>query len=151
MLGINVHVGRGDFSLEARLSIPTPGVTAFFGASGAGKTTRVPLKLLDAPWLKGRKIVMLEPRRLAARAAASRMAATLREQVGATVGLRVRFGSQVSTRTRIEVITEGRHDPCVGIRATPIAEAMVAIVLMDHYLRHRAQNADVNTGLKPIS
>ncbi|HFD11581.1 MAG TPA: chorismate synthase [Crenotrichaceae bacterium] len=50
----------------------------------------------------------------------------------------------------IEVITKGRHDPCVGIRATPIAEAMVAIVLMDHYLRHRAQNQNVDSGLKPI-
>jgi chorismate synthase len=47
----------------------------------------------------------------------------------------------------VEVITEGRHDPCVGIRATPIAEAMMAIVLMDHLLRHRAQNADVHSGL----
>ena len=43
----------------------------------------------------------------------------------------------------IEVVTHGRHDPCVGIRATPIAEAMLALVLLDHYLRHRAQNADV--------
>lgn len=50
----------------------------------------------------------------------------------------------------IEVITKGRHDPCVGIRATPIAEAMVAIVLMDHYLRHRAQNQGINSGLPPI-
>jgi chorismate synthase len=47
----------------------------------------------------------------------------------------------------VEVITEGRHDPCVGIRATPIAEAMMAIVLMDHYLRHRAQNLGVDSGL----
>jgi chorismate synthase len=50
----------------------------------------------------------------------------------------------------IEVITNGRHDPCVGIRAVPIAEAMLAITLMDHYLRHRGQNADVDSGLKPI-
>jgi chorismate synthase len=49
-----------------------------------------------------------------------------------------------------EVITTGRHDPCVGIRAVPIAEAMLAITLMDHYLRHRGQNADVESGLKPI-
>jgi len=49
-----------------------------------------------------------------------------------------------------EVVTKGRHDPCVGIRAVPIAEAMLAITLMDHYLRHRAQNADVNSGLSPI-
>ena len=47
----------------------------------------------------------------------------------------------------VEVVTKGRHDPCVGIRATPIAEAMLALVLMDHALRHRAQNADVTTGL----
>jgi chorismate synthase len=49
-----------------------------------------------------------------------------------------------------EVVTKGRHDPCVGIRAVPIAEAMLAITLMDHYLRHRAQNADVDTGLSPV-
>ncbi|MBV1915915.1 MAG: chorismate synthase, partial [Pseudomonadales bacterium] len=51
----------------------------------------------------------------------------------------------------VEVITKGRHDPCVGIRATPIAEAMMAITLMDHFLRHRAQNALVNSDLSPIS
>lgn len=50
----------------------------------------------------------------------------------------------------VDVITKGRHDPCVGVRATPIAEAMLAIVLMDHFLRHRAQNADVIMPLKPI-
>jgi ATP-dependent helicase HrpB len=74
---------------------------------GAGKTTRVPLDLLEAPWLKGRKIILLEPRRLAARAAAARMAQTLGEPVGGTVGLRVRLGSKISARTRIEVVTEG--------------------------------------------
>ncbi|HET7678862.1 MAG TPA: ATP-dependent helicase HrpB [Xanthobacteraceae bacterium] len=73
---------------------------------GAGKTTRVPLVLLKEAWAKG-KILLLEPRRLAARAAAARMAATLGEQVGDTVGLRVRFGSKVSRKTRIEVVTEG--------------------------------------------
>ena len=74
---------------------------------GAGKTTRVPLALLDAAWLGGRKIVMQEPRRLAARAAARRMAATLGEPVGETVGYRVRFDSRVGPRTRIEVVTDG--------------------------------------------
>src|SRR3712207_5668347 len=74
---------------------------------GAGKTTRVPLVLRDEPWAQGRKILVLEPRRLAARAAAERMAATLGERLGETVGLRVRFGSQVSRKTRIEVVTEG--------------------------------------------
>ena len=50
----------------------------------------------------------------------------------------------------VDVITKGRHDPCVGVRATPIAEAMLAMVILDHYLRHRAQNADVVPPLKPI-
>src|SRR3954471_11957491 len=71
---------------------------------GAGKTTRVPLVLAQEPWAAGKKILVLEPRRLAARAAADRMAARLGEKVGDTVGLRVRFGSRVSRRTRIEVI-----------------------------------------------
>ena len=74
---------------------------------GAGKTTVVPLALLDQPWVGDGKIVMLEPRRLAARAAASRMAQTLGEGVGETVGFRVRLQSKVSAKTRIEVVTEG--------------------------------------------
>src|SRR5690606_21023769 len=82
-------------------------VAALVAPPGAGKTTRVPLALLDEPWVEDRRILVLEPRRLAARAAAARMAATLGEAVGDTVGLRVRFGSRVSARTRIEVVTEG--------------------------------------------
>ena len=74
---------------------------------GSGKTTLVPLALLDAPWLAGRKIVVLEPRRLAARAAARRMAWLRDEPVGETVGYQVRFERKISARTRIEVITEG--------------------------------------------
>ena len=74
---------------------------------GAGKTTGVPLALLDAPWLKGQSIVLLEPRRLAARAAAARMAETLGESVGETVGFRVRGESRIGPKTRIEVVTEG--------------------------------------------
>ncbi len=74
---------------------------------GAGKTTHVPLALLNEPWLAGKRIVMLEPRRLAARAAAARMASTLGESVGETVGYRIRFDTKVSGKTRIEVVTEG--------------------------------------------
>lgn len=74
---------------------------------GAGKTTRVPLALLESPWLQGRRILMLEPRRLATRAAARRMASVLGETVGATVGFRVRGESRVGAATRIEVVTEG--------------------------------------------
>lgn len=74
---------------------------------GAGKTTGVPLALLAAPFLAGQKIVMLEPRRLAARAAAGRMAEMLGEKVGETVGYRIRMEKKVSSATRIEVVTEG--------------------------------------------
>src|SRR5262245_19728609 len=86
-------------------------------APGAGKTTRVPLALLEESWLGPHRILMLEPRRLATRAAARRMASTLGEAVGETVGFRVRLESKVSARTRIEVVTEGiltrrlQHDP----------------------------------------
>ncbi|WP_041802248.1 ATP-dependent helicase HrpB [Rhodopseudomonas palustris] len=82
-------------------------VAVLVAPPGAGKTTRVPLALLDAPWLGAKKIIMLEPRRIAARASAERMAKTLGERVGDTVGYRVRFGSKVSRATRIEVVTEG--------------------------------------------
>ena len=74
---------------------------------GAGKTTVVPLDLLGAPWLAGQKIVVLEPRRLAAKAAARRMASLLGEAVGETVGYRIRMEARVSARTRVEVVTEG--------------------------------------------
>lgn len=76
-------------------------------APGAGKTTRVPLALLDASWRGDGRIVMLEPRRLAARATASFMARSIGEEVGATVGYRVRLDSRVTKATRIEVVTEG--------------------------------------------
>jgi len=88
-------------ALEARNAV------VLVAPPGAGKTTRVPLALLDAPWLGGGKIVMQEPRRLAARAAARRMAATLGESVGETVGYRVRLDTKVGPRTRIEVVTDG--------------------------------------------
>ena len=74
---------------------------------GAGKSTILPLQLLDEPWLQGKKILMLEPRRLAARAVANRMSSLINEQVGTTVGYRVRFDNKVSKQTRIEVLTEG--------------------------------------------
>ncbi|ALL13049.1 ATP-dependent helicase [Caulobacter henricii] len=81
--------------------------TVLVAPPGAGKTTAVPLALLDESWALGRKIIVLEPRRLAARAAAARMADTLGEAVGQTVGFRVRLQSKVSGQTRIEVVTEG--------------------------------------------
>ena len=89
---------------ELRETLPSAVLQA---PPGAGKTTRVPLALLDAAWLAGRKIIMLEPRRLAARAAAKRMAEMLGEKVGETIGYRVRLDSAVSRATRVEVVTAG--------------------------------------------
>jgi ATP-dependent helicase HrpB len=110
---------------------------------GAGKTTRVPLVLLDEAWAKDKKILVLEPRRLAARAAASRMASTIGEQVGDTVGLRVRFGSKISKRTRIEVITEGIFTRLV-LDDPSLAE--VAAVLFDEF-HERSLDADLGLAL----
>lgn len=110
---------------------------------GAGKTTQVPLALLDAPWLAGRSIVLLEPRRLAARAAAARMAEQLGEPVGATVGYRIRFERRVSRQTRIEVLTEGlltrrlQHDPALE---------RVGLVIFDEF-HERSLQADLALAL----
>jgi ATP-dependent helicase HrpB len=110
---------------------------------GAGKTTRVPLVLLDEPWVNGGKIIVLEPRRLAARAAAARMAQTLGETVGETVGLRVRLGSKVSRRTRIEVVTEGVFARM--ILDDPALDG-VAAVLFDEF-HERSLDADLGLAL----
>src|SRR5262245_29175543 len=75
--------------------------------TGAGKTTMVPLALKDEPWAKGKKILMLEPRRVAARAAAARIADLIGEKIGDTVGYRVRLDTRVGPNTRVEVLTEG--------------------------------------------
>ena len=91
-------------SLTAALAVQTRAVLV--APPGAGKTTVTPLVLQNQPWATG-KIIVLEPRRLAARAAAARMAETLGEAVGETVGFRVRLQSRISARTRIEVVTEG--------------------------------------------
>jgi len=108
---------------------------------GAGKTTRVPLALIGAEWAKGGKLILLEPRRLAARAAANRMAATLGEQVGETVGLRMRLESRVSAKTRIEVVTEGVFARMILDDA---ALDGVAGVLFDE---HHERSLDADLGL----
>lgn len=103
---------------------------------GAGKTTQVPLALLDAEWLQGRRIVMLEPRRIAARAAAGFMAAQLGEAVGATVGYRIRFESKVSDATRVEVVTEGILTRM--LQDDPELPGIGAIVFDEFHERHLA-------------
>ena len=106
---------------------------------GAGKTTLVPLALLDAPWLGRRKIVMLEPRRLAARAAARRMATLLGESVGETVGYRIRQDSKIGPATRIEVVTEGILTRM--IQDDPGLEG-IGLVIFDEF-HERSLNADL--------
>jgi len=110
---------------------------------GAGKTTRVPLVLAAEPWAQDKKILVLEPRRLAARAAAERMAKTLGEKVGDTVGYRVRFGTKVTRRTRIEVVTEGVF---TGLILDDPALDGVAAVLFDEF-HGRSLDADLGLAL----
>lgn len=88
-------------------ALETRGAAVLAAPPGAGKSTIAPLRCLSAPWMAGRRILMLEPRRLAARAVAARLASNLGEAVGATVGYRVRMESRVSAATRLEVVTEG--------------------------------------------
>ncbi len=110
---------------------------------GAGKTTRVPLALLDEPWLRGRKIVMLEPRRLAARAAATFMSRVLGERVGDTVGYRVRMDTKVGPGTRVEVVTEGVLTRM--LQADPSLDD-VALVVFDEF-HERSIHADLGLAL----
>ena len=119
---------------------------------GAGKTTRVPLALLDAPWLAGRRIVMLEPRRVAARAAATFMAASLGEDVGQTVGYRIRFENRVSAATRVEVVTEGILTRM--LQDDPMLAGVGALLFDEFHERHLAADLglalalDVQAGLR---
>jgi len=110
---------------------------------GAGKTTRVPLALLDADWLQGRKLVMLEPRRLAARAAAHYMAQLLGERVGETVGYRVRMDTRIGPHTRIEVVTEG---VLTRLLQSDPALADYGLVIFDEF-HERSLNADLALAL----
>jgi len=133
-----------DAALPAlRTALANRNAAVLVAPPGAGKTTRVPLVLLEESWAKNKKILVLEPRRLAARAAATRMAVTLGEQVGDAVGLRVRFGSRVTKRTRIEVVTEGVFTRLVI--DDPSLEG-VAAVLFDEF-HERSLDADLGLAL----
>ncbi len=112
-------------------------------APGAGKTTLVPLALLDAPWRAGRRIVMLEPRRVAARAAAHRMAELLGETVGGTVGFRTRTESRIGAHTQIEVVTEGILTR--GIQRDPTLHG-IGLVIFDEF-HERSLVADLGLAL----
>ena len=137
MLPIHAVLAPLGAALEA-------GNTAVLAAPpGAGKTTVVPLSLLDVPWLGDGKVLVLEPRRLAARAAAERMAATLGEQTGDTVGYRTRLQSRIGPGTRIEVITEGVFTRM--ILDDPGLEG-VGAVLFDEF-HERSLDADLGLAL----
>ncbi|WP_079226424.1 ATP-dependent helicase HrpB [Pseudomonas putida] len=110
---------------------------------GAGKTTRVPLALLNEPWLAGQTILMLEPRRLAARAAAERLASELGEKVGETVGYRIRLDSKVGPNTRIEVVTEGILTR--RLQSDPALEG-VGLLIFDEF-HERSLDADLALAL----
>src|SRR5690348_9945825 len=120
---------------------------------GAGKTTQVPPALLDEPWLQGKKIILLEPRRIAARAAAEFTASALGEAVGQTVGYRIRFESRVSAQTRIEVVTEGILTRM--LQDDPELPGVGAIAFDEFHERHlqgdlgAALALDVQSSLRP--
>lgn len=124
---------------QVRQALAQQGSAILMAPPGSGKTTLVPLALLDEPWLAGRSILMLEPRRLAARMAASRMAELLGEPLGERVGYRIRQESRVSARTRIQVVTEGiltrlmQSDPELG---------GVGLVIFDEF-HERSLQADL--------
>ena len=132
---------------ELTAALRASNVAVLVAPPGAGKTTRVPLILTKEPWAQqpgpSTRILVLEPRRLAARAAAARMAHNLGEAVGETVGLRVRFGSKISRKTRIEIVTEGIFTRMIV--DDPML-AGVAAVLFDEF-HERSLDADLGLAL----
>ena len=110
---------------------------------GAGKSTILPLELLNEKWLEGKKIIMLEPRRLATRSVATRMASLLKESIGETIGYRIRFENKVSKNTKIEVVTEG-----ILTRMLQNDNALdnVGLIIFDEF-HERSLNADLALAL----
>jgi ATP-dependent helicase HrpB len=137
----NLPVADGLEALEAALR--GHGSAVLVAPPGSGKTTAVPLALLEAAWLSGKRLLLLAPRRLAARAAAYRMAALLNEPVGETVGYRIRHESRVGARTRIEVVTEGVLTRM--LQSDPGLED-VALVIFDEF-HERSLEADLGLAL----
>ncbi len=142
-----------DLLPEIRTSLAAHPRLVLEAPPGAGKTTQVPLALLDSAWLGSQKILMLEPRRVAARAAAGFMAQQLDEAVGETVGYRIRFENRISARTRIEVVTEGILTRM--LQDDPLLEGIGALLFDEFHERHLAGDLglalalDVQASLRP--
>lgn len=119
---------------DVQAALADAGTAVVVAAPGAGKTTRIPLALLDAPWRGDGRVLVLEPRRLAARAAAEQMARLLGEAVGHRVGYRVRLDSRVSAATRVEVVTEGIFTRMV--QDDPSLEGVAAVLFDEFHERH---------------
>lgn len=128
---------------EVKTALQTQNRVILQAPPGAGKTTALPLALLDAPWLEGKKIIMLEPRRLAVRASAARMAHMLGEKIGERIGYQVRMDSVQNKRTRILIVTEGiltrklQHDPALED---------VGLIIFDEF-HERSLHADLALAL----
>ncbi len=128
---------------ELKSSLNNRPVVILQAPPGAGKSTIVPLQLLKESWLAGKKIVMLEPRRLAARSVAARMAQLLNEKMGETVGFRIRFENAIGKNTRIEVVTEGI---LTRMLQTDNALEGVGLIIFDEY-HERSLHADLALAL----
>jgi ATP-dependent helicase HrpB len=129
--------------LELAAALAAHGSAVLIAPPGSGKTTRVPLSLLDAPWLNGQRVVMLEPRRLAATNAARYMAGLLGEEVGGTVGYAIRYERSFSNRTRLEIVTEGILTR--RLQTDPELTG-VGLVILDEF-HERSLNADLALAL----
>jgi ATP-dependent helicase HrpB len=128
---------------ELRQTLHTAPITILQAPPGAGKSTVLPLKLMDEPWITGKKIIMLEPRRLAARSVAERMADVLNEEAGGQIGYRVRFDTRVSARTKVEVVTEGILTRM--LQSDPTLEE-AALIVFDEF-HERSLHADLALAL----
>ena len=148
----HMHFPIDDLLPQIRASLVSHPRLVLEAPPGAGKTTQVPLALLQADWLVGKQIVMLEPRRVAARAAAGFMAKQLGEAVGQTVGYRIRFENKVSAQTRIVVVTEGILTRM--LQDDPLLEGIGALLFDEFHERHLAGDLglalalDVQAGLR---
>ena len=133
-----------DEALPAlREALRTHSAAVLQAPPGAGKSTVVPLALLTEPWARGKRLVMLEPRRLAARAIATRMAHTLGESVGDTVGYRMRLDTRISRATRLEVVTEGVLTRM--LQEDPALEGIAAVIFDEYH--ERSLQADLGLAL----